>query len=266
MVASPRLRATIERGTGPPVLFVHGYPLNRAMWTPQLVELSASHRVVLLDLPGFGAATDEPVPATLEGFAESVRSVIEGELGGRATVVGHSFGGYVLLQLYRDHPDLFDRAILVSTRSGADSADAREKRLATVRRLADPTEHLDADEVTKSLLAETTWTAGGPVRDQVRSMVTSASNSTVSRTLTAIASRPDFTPVLARIRVPTLVVWGTLDRLIPPPQTQALADGIANAQRCELIRAGHLGSLETPDEFNAAVRSFLRATDAPRGT
>jgi pimeloyl-ACP methyl ester carboxylesterase len=251
----------LERGSGKAVVFLHGYPLHRAMWMPQLSGLSDRHRVALLDLPGYGTMAGAKVPDTLSGFSESVRSVIEGEFGGKATIVGHSFGGYVALQLYRDHPNLFERLVLVSTRSGADSPEAREKRMATAKRLSLPAEHLDVEETSKSLLAEGTWAGGGPVPEVVRAIVAAASNPTIVRTLTAIANRPDNTPVLATIRVPTLVMWGAGDRLIPPDQTKALVGAVPGGRGVEIPRSGHLSPLEAPAEFDAAVRSFLDESD-----
>ena len=248
---------TLERGSGPAVLFVHGYPLHRAMWRPQLTGLSDAFRISLLDLPGYGTAVDAPVPDTLAGFGDAVRATVEADFGGHATIVGHSFGGYVALQLFQDHPELFDRLILVSTRSGPDSAEAREKRFAMTRRLADPNEHLDVDDVAKTLLSEATWAEHGPVLEVVRAIVASAPNRTLVPTLTAIANRSDLTPVLSKIRVPTLVLWGAGDRLIPPAQTQALATGISGARGVEIPRAGHLSPLEAPAAFDEAVRAFL---------
>jgi 3-oxoadipate enol-lactonase len=232
------------------------------MWMPQLTGLSAGHRVVLLDLPGYGSAGDDAVPDTLGGFGDAVRDVVEHDLGGHATIVGHSFGGYVALQLYRDHPNLFDRLVLVSTRSGADSPEAREKRIETARRVSEPGGHLEVEEVAKTLVSEATWSRGGPVPEVVRAIVAAAPGSTVVQTLTAIANRPDLTPVLPTIRVPTLVLWGSADRLIPPAQTQALVTAIPGARGVELPGAGHLGPLETPTEFDTAVRTFLASGDA----
>jgi 3-oxoadipate enol-lactonase len=230
------------------------------MWRPQLAGLSETHRVGLLDLPGYGTAAEAPVPDTLAGFGEAVRTAIVDHMGGRTTVVGHSFGGYVALQLFADHPELFERLVFVSTRSGADSPEAREKRMATARRLADPREHLDVDEVAKSLLAERSWAAGGPVVAVTRAIVASASNAAIIRTLTAIADRLDQAAVLPKIRVPTLVIWGENDRLIPPAQTRELVGAIPGAQGLEIGGAGHLSPLEGPAEFNAAVRGFLAQT------
>jgi pimeloyl-ACP methyl ester carboxylesterase len=255
---------TLERGSGPAVLFVHGYPLHRAMWMPQLTGLSDRYRISLLDLPGYGTAVNASVPDTLTGFGEAVRATVEGDLGGHATIVGHSFGGYVALQLFQDHPELFDRLILVSTRSGADSPEARAKRFAMTRQLAKPDEHLDVDDVAKTLLSEATWAARGPVLEVVRAIVAAAPNPTLVRTLTAIANRADLTPTLSTIGVPTLALWGSGDRLIPPAQTQALATGIPGARGVEIPGAGHLSPLEAPAEFDDAVRAFLTATDGAR--
>ncbi|MCI4333052.1 MAG: alpha/beta hydrolase, partial [Thermoplasmata archaeon] len=257
MSSFPPPGAVLERGSGPALLFLHGYPLHRAMWMPQLTGLSDQYRVALLDLPGYGTSAAAAVPDTLSGFAEAVRAVVEGVFQGRATIVGHSFGGYVALQLYRDHPELFERLILVSTRAGADTPEAREKRLTTAERLARPAEHLDVDETARSLLSEATWSSGGPVVEVVRAIVASASNAAIIPTLTAIANRPDQGPVLPTVRVPTLVVWGGGDRLIPPAQTQALAAGIPGARGVEIAGAGHLSPLEAPTKFDGAVRSFL---------
>ncbi len=245
------------QGVGPGVLLLHGYPLHRAMWRPQLAGLSDSYRVGLLDLPGYGTARGDEVPDTLAGFGEAVRKTVLGRMGGRATIVGHSFGGYVALQLYSVHPELFERLVLVSTRSGADSPEAREKRKATARRLTDRNEHLDVDEVAKSLLSDTTWGEQGPVVAVTRAIVGAASNATIVRTLTAIADRPDQTHALSSIRVPTLVLWGSNDRLIPPAETRALVAGIPGARGVEIAGAGHLSPLEATGTFNAAMRDFL---------
>jgi 3-oxoadipate enol-lactonase len=261
MAASEGSTPLVSKGSGSPVLFLHGYPLHRAMWAAQLGGLSDRHRIALLDLPGYGTAANQAVPDTLSGFANAVRSTVERELGGTATIVGHSFGGYVALQLYREHPEVFDRLILVSTRAGADSPEARDKRYATARRLGDSNEHLNVDETAKSLVAEATWTARGPVVEVVRAIVASASNPTVIRTLVAIADRVDQTPILPNIRVPTLVIWGAGDGLIPPAQTQVLAKAIPGAKGVEIPNAGHLSPLEEPAAFNGAVQSFLAASD-----
>lgn len=264
-MSAPTLPALpLEKGYGTSVVFLHGYPLHRAMWGPQLETLSDRHRIILLDLPGYGTSKGQPVPDSLAGFAQSVAETLDKRVGGPSTIVGHSFGGYVALQLYRDRPDLFHGLALVSTRSEADSPEAREKRLATAARLASPTEKLDVDATARGLLAEANWDVEAPLVELVRGMVASAPNSTIVNTLHAIANRADLTPVLADVKVPTLVVWGAKDGLIPPARTQALVAAIPGGRGVEIPGAGHLSPLEAPEAFNEELLRFLPMADARR--
>lgn len=257
-IAASTAWPAIARGAGTPVVFLHGYPLDHAMWLPQLDDLSRDQEVVLLDLPGYGLAEDWPVPDTLTGFAESVHRTLAEHFSTPVVVVGHSFGGYVAMQLYRDHPEQFRALVLTNTRSEADSPEAKEKRLATVARLEDPTQGLDVDEVARGLVAPVTWHIGGPVVDRVRSMISGARSTTIRETLKAIANRPDSTPVLSTIRVPALVVWGEEDRLIPPQQTQLMVARIPGSSGTGIAGAGHLPSLEKPQAFSRVLADFLR--------
>jgi 3-oxoadipate enol-lactonase len=256
-VSGGREWPVVERGRGQPVVFLHGYPLHHAMWGPQLASLSADHRVVLLDLPGFGLAQEEPVPDSLAGFARQVENSLAHLVPGRVVVVGHSFGGYVALQLYRDHPERFAGLVLTDTRSEGDPPEAREKRMTLVRRLETPGESLNVDEVARGLLSPRHWEMGGDLVEVVRGMVREARNPALRGSLTAMAGRPDLTPVLSTIAVPTLVVWGEEDHLIPPAQTQSMVARIRDSEGVGIPDAGHLPSLEAPDPFGDAVRGLL---------
>lgn len=246
----------VEGGSGKRLVFLHGYPLNHTMWTGVVDALSDGHHVVLLDLPGYGLARDWEVPTTLSGFAESVHETLTRKLPGPFVLVGHSFGGYVALEMYKHHPEQFEGLVLTDTRSEPDSPDAREKRLATINRLGDPSQTLEVDETARALVAPGTWEKGGPVVDQIRTMVRDARSSTVIATLQAIADRPDLSPVLPTIGVPTLVIWGEDDRLIPPAQTRAMVERIPGATGVGIPGAGHLPSMESPQAFTKAIIRF----------
>ncbi len=249
----------VIRGTGPPVVFLHGYPLNHTIWNAQLSPLSRNRKVVLLDLPGYGLAEGREVPTTLQGFSEAVHSLFDRLSLGPATIVGHSFGGYVALQLYRDHPDRFRALALLSTRSEADTPDTKAKRMATVKRLEAPGETLDLGATVQSLVADPTWRQRPAVLQTIRGIVESVPPSTLIPTLQAIADRPDLTPMLASIRVPTLVLWGEQDELIPKEQTQALVHRIPRSVGVGFPDAGHLAPLESETAFTAAMQRFLEA-------
>ncbi|MCI4323272.1 MAG: alpha/beta hydrolase [Thermoplasmata archaeon] len=239
------------------MVFLHGYPLTHAIWQPQLASLSSSHHAVLLDLPGYGLAHEWPVPVTLAGFAESVHQTLARRFSRRVVLVGHSFGGYVALELLRSHPEQFEALVLTDTRSGADTPEARAKRLATAERLHDPVQTLDVDETVRALVAPTTWERAGPLVEDLRGIVRSVRSTTITRTLEAIAHRADLTPELSKLRLPTLVIWGEEDRLIPPAQTQSMVERIPAGVGIGIPGAGHLPFLEAPDTFAQALLPFL---------
>ncbi|MGA8275108.1 MAG: alpha/beta hydrolase [Thermoplasmata archaeon] len=239
------------------MVFLHGYPLNHSMWLPLLETLPEGVRAIMFDLPGFGLAQRWSVPETLAGFADSIHQVLAERLREPYVLVGHSFGGYIALQLYRDHPDQFRGLVLTNTRSGADSPEAREKRLATAKRFEDPGQMLDLEATTRGLVSPGTWAAGGPIVGTARSLVRDARSPAIRGSLRAMASRPDLTPVLATIRVPSLVIWGEDDQLIPPTETRSMVARISGASGVGIPGVGHLPSLEAPPMFSSALRSLM---------
>lgn len=261
--ASRRMWPAVERGKGRTVVFLHGYPLNHAMWEPQLNSISNDHRVVLLDLAGFGLAADEPAPESLRDFSEKVFLTLAARFPIDVVVVGHSFGGYIALQLYRDHPGLLSGLILSNTRANPDSVEARQKRLDTVRRLGEPGQTLDVDGTARALLAPAHWQGGGALVESVRSMVREAPIPAIRGALTAIANRPDLRPVLPTISIPTLVLWGEDDQLIPPAESKSMVGEIPGSEGVGIPGSGHLPSMESPELFDQAVAQFLRRSTPP---
>ncbi|MGC2034375.1 MAG: alpha/beta hydrolase [Thermoplasmata archaeon] len=247
----------IERGEGRPVVFLHGYPLSHEIWLPQLETLSARDRVVLLDLPGYGLARDWPVPDSLSGFAESVHQTFARQFTSPVVVVGHSFGGYVALELFRNHPEQFQAIVLTNTRSEPDGVEAREKRLATAKRLEDPSQFLDIEGTIRGLFSPRTGEAAGPLLETARTIVRNVPSRTIIGTLKAIAGRSDLTPVLSTIHVPALVIWGEEDRLIPPAQSRSMVARIPGSSGVGIPEAGHLPSLEAPEAFARTLNGFL---------
>jgi 3-oxoadipate enol-lactonase len=251
-----------ERGTGRTVVLLHGYPLNHNIWTRQLESLSSDHHVVALDLPGYGLAAEDRVPETLSGFAEAVRDRLTRRFRGPVVLAGHSFGGYIALELIRTHPEVVEGLLLANTRSDPDTPEAREKRLATVRRVEDPAQGLDVDATAKGLVAPEEWESKGPAAQAAREIVAHAPPAAVVGSLKAMADRPDLTPMLGDIRVPTLVVWGEEDQLIPTAQTRSMVARIPSSRGVGIPGAGHLPCLERPDAFNHAASGLLERLEA----
>ena len=137
-MSEPMELAYEERGSGPVIIFIHGFPLDRRMWIGQLAGLAKNRRCVAVDLRGHGLSKiDDKEPAfSMDLFADDVAKTMD-ELGAdQADICGLSMGGYVAFAFLRRHPARVRSLILADTKAEADSDEAkagREKTAAMVR-------------------------------------------------------------------------------------------------------------------------------------
>lgn len=245
------------RGAGPSVLLLHAFPLGLGMWEPQVAALAADHRVIRFDDRGFGGSPPADGPLTMDRIADDAAALLDHLRVARAVVCGLSMGGYAALAFARRHGDRLSGLVLADTRAGADSPEAREVREAQAERvLAEGPEAL-ADDLLARLLAPSTRAASPQVVAAVRAMILAASRRGIAGALRGMAARPDSRPHLGTIRVPTLVLCGDEDTLTPMSEAEALAEAIVGSRLTAVPRAGHLSNLESPEDFNAALRGFL---------
>lgn len=243
-----------EQGSGPLALLIHGYPLDHTVWLNQLAALSDIRRVVALDLPGYGMS--ERVtgsPLTMEGMAADVAGFIAALEYDQADIVGLSMGGYVALALWELHPSLLRSLALANTMAQADSEESKAGREAQAQQVVAEGRVPLATKLVGALLSpahELTAAA------RLRTMVESAPVETIVASLRGMAARPDRTELLATITVPTLVVSGEEDSLIPPLDSHEMASTIPGSEFLVIPGAGHLGPIERPDAFTEALRSF----------
>lgn len=241
-----------EAGGGERVLLlVHGFPFNASMWRPQLADPPAGWRLIAPDLRGFGASG----PATgarlgMDRFAVDLAALLR-HLGiARVTVCGLSMGGYIAFALRRGAPKLVAGLVLCDTRAGPDSPKAREKRLHSAERVRMDGTAGVIEGMLPRLLSPVTKAHRPELVDEVRAMMEAAPAQSVAGALIGMAERPDSTPLLRTIDVPTLIMVGADDEITPPGDARMMARGIRGA-RLEIIDdAAHLPNLEQPATFN----------------
>lgn len=243
------------------VVLLHAFPLSARLWRPQVAAAPANWRFAAPDLPGFGASPDPPTD-DMDGMARAVLRALD-DLGlERAVIGGLSMGGYVTLALYRLAPERFSGMILADTRATPDTdaqREGRRKMIATVRAKGPGA---IADEMLPKLLGATTQRARPAVVADARAMIDSNTPAAIAAALEAMAGRPDSTPLLSSIKVPTLVLCGEEDVLTPPSDSEALHAGIPESSLVMLPSAGHLSNLEAPDPFSAALNDFLASLNS----
>jgi pimeloyl-ACP methyl ester carboxylesterase len=244
------------RGTGAPLLFVHGFPLDHEMWSHQLAHLD-EWRCIAPDLRGAGASEAPRDGYTMGDYAADLAGVCDA-LGVTAAVCcGFSMGGYVLFELFRHRPELFRALILCDTRSEPDTADGRRGRDEQAALVEREGAAALTDVLVPKLLGATTRSRNPEVVETVRMMGRRQPVRGVVGALGAMRDRSDATPLLPRIAVPTLVVCGVEDQVTPPAGALAMAQRMPQARYVEIEWAGHLAPLEQPDRVTRAVREFL---------
>jgi pimeloyl-ACP methyl ester carboxylesterase len=252
-----------------PLVFVHGLSGSWPNWLEQLPVLAQSHRVITLDLPGFGHSPMPREPISISGYARILDRLLD-QLGiDAAAIVGNSMGGFIGAELAIAFPQRVERLVLVSA-AGISTHQPRgsTRSVPAVRRLE------------RILMASGAWTASKSDTVARRARLRDATLKVVvrhpSRLPAALAAeqlrgagKPGFLQGLeavldyeirerlGEIACPTLIVWGDGDRLINVRDADVFAELIPNSRKVIFQDTGHMAMLERPDAFNRLLGEFL---------
>lgn len=254
-----------ESGKGAPLLFIHGFPLNRNIWRPQIEALRSSFRVITPDVRGHGESEATSGVYEMESLAEDVAGLLQHLQCGPAYIAGHSMGGYILFALWRKNPELVRGMILVSTRAAADTAEGQANREALAQRVEREGHEPVVAKMLTPMLAEASVRAHPNLKHTVEAMMRGTSVQALSGASRGMAARSDSTELLPRITVPTLIIAGTADALIHPSESEKMARAIPQARFRLIEGAGHLPSLEKPEEVNVTLREWLSEQSSKTG-
>lgn len=241
-------------GDATPIVFLHGVGSDKSVWHPQLAHFGRTRRAVAFDYPGYGDSDPADDGTSREDYAETILAAMHALGVRRAHICGLSLGGVVAIALstfepracasliladtFALHPDgraIYDRS-LAGSRDLPAMAEARVDVL-----LAQPADHAVRREVVRTMShidpdayrigAEAVWLADQRER-------------------------------AAAIGAPTLVLVGDQDAVTPPSLSKELTGLIPGARMQIIAGAGHLGNLEKPDAFNAALGAFITEVEA----
>lgn len=263
-----RLRVTECGNAGPPVVLLHDLFMDHTTWDQVIDDLSAEFRVVAPDFPGFGRSEKPPSSRfayDVDSFTEVVADLYAGLSFGRAAIVGHGLGGAVALSLAARHPELVSRLVLVDVPCYEPAVDVL-RRLALLPVVGGFIFRQLWGRTTFRIFSRSTLYGGtSPPATKIDAYYDAfkdpASRGSALSALRATIDTRAVSALTARISVPTLVVWGRGDRLVPARFGQRLARQIRGAG-FELMDAGHVPHEECPRPFTATVSRFLRAERA----
>ncbi len=268
--------ATIDRGSGPTILLLHGQPGTGSSWDPVTGLLTDRFRVLAPDRPGYGRT---PMGATgLSGNADLIADLIDATGTGPVTVVGHSWSGGVAVLLADRRPDLVHALVLVGAACTPDSVDDIDRLLGLpvvgemltaaglvalgevlpkVRRLA-PRLPERLREPFRATLPDQGVLGGerGALGRHRRTFVTE------QRAL--LGELPDVVDALGRIRAPTAVVVGGWDVVVRPSAARTLAGSVEGAELVEVPRAGHFVARDAPEALAGVVARYAPDANVSR--
>lgn len=249
---------SIERGEGTPLVLLHGFPFDHALWREQLHGLEgAGVRIIAPDLPGFGRSPALPGDeASMDAYADAIADWAQGEGLEKFTLAGHSMGGYVAFAFVRRHAEMLSGLVLVCTRPGPDSDTAKEGRYKLIAEVRERGPQAVVDGMLPKLFAPGTAENNPDLVDETRQMMLRQSKEGITAALAAMANRPDSTPDLENIQVPTLIITGTEDAIIPAPEAEGMLSRIKGSKHVPIEGTGHLPMLEQPKAFNEALKAF----------
>jgi len=276
----------IELGDGPPLVFVHGLSGSWPNWLEQLPVFAGhngdspqpgvpnrlgGHRVIAIDLPGFGRSPMPTERITISGYARLLDGLLD-QLGvDAAALVGNSMGGFVSAELAINFPQRVERLVLVSAAGLSTYAHPGATRALPALRLLE-----------RSITAYAGWVASKSdtvaLRPGLRNATLGFVTAHPSRLPAALAAEQlrgagkpgflqalqanidyDFSHRLGEIACPTLIVWGDRDRVITVRDAERFAQLIPGSRKVVFEDTGHMAQLERPAAFNALLAEFLES-------
>jgi pimeloyl-ACP methyl ester carboxylesterase len=251
-----------EEGAGEPLLLIMGLGATLEWWHRIRPALTARFRTILFDNRGVGRSDVPPAPYSIEQLADDAAAVLDAAAARRAHIVGISMGGYIAQELALRHPARVGSLVLGCTSCGGrDAVPADEEvRAALIARGS------MSREDAMWQMAPYTFDASTPrqviAREFETRLRTTVSNDGFFAQLQAIRVWPGALSRLHTIAVPTLVIHGETDRLVPPENAGILARAIPKARLVMLPRASHIFLTDQFEPAHDALLSFLAQASA----
>jgi pimeloyl-ACP methyl ester carboxylesterase len=263
----------VELGEGPPLVFIHGLIGRWTHWVEQLTAFAPSHRVIAVDLPGFG---DSPLPArggvSVPIYARTLARLMEALELSATAFVGHSMGGFTAVELGIDYPELVERLVLVSPAGLSTYNDRRSLQLlAQARRFKGifNTYHAQVAAHAGLLARHPRLRRLEPTTNIVTRHPDRLPAAYVAEFVRGLAApgfidgieanlNYDYRERLGEIACPTLIVWGAQDKVVTAQDAAEYERLIPNARKVIFEDTGHMAMIERPVAFNALLDEFLR--------
>ena len=242
------------------LVLIHGFPLSQEIWDAQVRALAERARVVTMDLRGMGRSSVVDGPYLMESLAGDVAAVLDALGVERASLAGHSLGGYVALAFARMYVERLDRLALVASRIVADTPERAAHRF----ELADDAERSGSsariiDEFRNATLSAKTRHERPEIVEKFEKIAKKNDVRGLAAMLRGMALRDSAEDIAGDLTMPVLVLAGAEDPLVPPEEAKRTAAAFPAGRLVVLPGCGHVPMLEQPDQLSASLLSWATA-------
>ena len=239
-------------GSGPTLVLVHGLGGDADQWAYCLEGLSAKHRILALDLLGFGRSDKPNISYRIAGFVEVLQGFLQALGIGRASLLGHSLGGWIVAASALRFPDKVDKLVL-NDAAGLDSGAIKPPVDLNISTHAHMREMLESMFYNKSMVT-------GELVDLAYSLHLERGDGSTIRSVLGTFARPDekLDHSIGGLKAPTLILWDEQDALTPLALARNFQKFVRGSRLEVIPECGHFPALEKPAEFTRRVLEFLR--------
>ncbi|WP_211749955.1 alpha/beta hydrolase [Paenibacillus sp. Marseille-Q4541] len=244
-----------DHGEGETILLLHGFCGSSAYFEEILPKLAQNYRCLVPDLRGHGESDAPNSSYSIDQMADDMIGVLDALGIGKASVLGHSLGGYIALSIAERYPDRLHALGLVHSTAYPDSEEAKEKRLKAVSVIQSQGIQSFVDSLVPGLFAEEHRESMSSTVDKIQEIGYRTAPQGAANTAIAMRERPDRRHVLEKAAIPLLLVAGEADNVVPPERTFTVeGEGVTQA----LIKgAGHMSMVEAPDALVQIISDFM---------
>ncbi|MGE5236956.1 MAG: alpha/beta fold hydrolase [Acidobacteriota bacterium] len=248
-----------DHGAGMPLVLLHGFPLAGEIFAPMRPALEQVARVITPDLRGFGRSDKPAGDYSIASLADDVVAVADRLGFDRFVLGGHSMGGYITLHVAATHSERLAGMLLLNSRAEADTAEAAGRRRNAIAGIHQGGGAVFLNSFVPNLVGPTTRDRAPRFLAELRAIAADVPDHVLIACQEGMLAREDRTALLGTLDVPTLIVAGEEDGLIPVESAQAMAAALPHGRLVTIAGAGHTAVIERPIAVSDAVVSFLRS-------
>jgi 3-oxoadipate enol-lactonase len=248
----------------PVIVFIHGFPLDKSMWKTQTENLRIKYRVITYDVRGFGNSEAGTEEVSIDLFVSDLRHLLDALHLNKVILCGFSMGGYIALRAVEQFPERFDALVLCDTQCAADSSEAREKRIKTIKAIKSDGLEIYADQVLAGFFFTDNDGKKSKEMIEVRRMIERNSPEVLCDTLMALANRKETCDNLDKIEMPVLILVGNEDNVTPPAASEFMQSKIKGSTLFRLNDSAHLSNIDNSTDFNKHLNDFLELVTQKR--